>query len=239
MKKIILLSGVLLAFLLQSCVLSEWNNGISGDGNVITEVVDVDGFTEVKVSSGIDMNLSQGPFFVEVVADENLQEVITVELKGKMLVVGSERNIHRAQSKVVNVTLPELTAIRISSAGDINAETDFTCEDLSIDISSAGDLKLGVSAETIDIDISSSGDCRIWGETIDLNASLSSAGDLNAYDLEADYVKVRVSSAGDARVRANKEIDMGVSSAGSIYYKGDAVVTHENTSSAGSIVHKN
>lgn len=245
MKKIILLSGILFTFLVQSCVFSDWDNGnsgwgrgISGNGNVITEVIDVDGFTGVKASAGIDVNLSQGNFSVEVVADENLQEYITVELKGDMLVVGSERNIYRAESKVVNVTLPELTAIRISSAGDIDAETDFTCKDLTIDISSAGDLKMGVRAESIDISISSSGDCKIWGKTEDLRASLSSAGDLAAYDLEADYVKVRVSSAGDARVMANKEIDMGASSAGSIYYKGEAIVIHSSTSSAGSIVHR-
>ena len=67
---------------------------------------------------------------------------------------------------------------------------------------------------------------------------MSSAGDLDAFDLDADYVKVRVSSAGDARVMANKEIDMGASSAGSIYYKGDATVTHISKSSAGSISHK-
>jgi len=238
MKKIVLLSGVLLTFLIQSCVFSDWDTGVSGNGNVTTEVVDVDGFTVVKASAGIDVKLSQGDFHVEVVADENLQEIITVELRGDMLVVGSERNIYRSKSKVVNVTLPELTGIKISSAGDIVAETDFSCDNLNIDISSAGDLKLGVVAETVDIDISSSGDCTIWGKTDNLNASLSSAGDLDAYDLDADYVKVRVSSAGDARVMANKEIDMGASSAGSIYYKGDATVTHSSKSSAGSISHK-
>ncbi len=239
MKRILLFTAVITLVLMQSCVFGDWGNGISGDGNVITEIIDIDDFTGVHASAGIDVTLTQGDFSVEVVADENLQEYITVELKGDMLVIGSERNIYRAESKVVNVSLPELEALRISSAGDMDAESDFECEDLSIRISSAGDLKIGIEAESIDIDVSSSGDCNIWGRTASLNANLSSAGDLNAYDLEADYVKVRVSSAGDAKVSANEEIDMGASSAGSIYYKGDAKVTHKSTSSAGSIVHKN
>ncbi len=239
MKRIFLFAGILATICLQSCVFGDWNNGITGNGDVITETLNIDGFTGVHASSGIDVVISQGDFYVEVVADENLQEYISVELKGDMLVIGSERNIYRAESKVVNVTLPELDELKISSAGDMDADTDFTCDELSISISSAGDLKMGVTAESVDIDISSSGDCDIWGKTGRLDASLSSAGDLNAYELESDYAKVRVSSAGDAKVWAIVEIDMGASSAGSIYYKGDAIVTHSSTSSAGSISHKN
>lgn len=238
MKRILLFAGILTVIVMQSCVFGDWEHGIAGDGNVITETIDVDGFTGVHASAGIDVRISQGDFSVEVVADENLQEYITVDLRGDMLVIGSERNLYRAESKMVNVSLPELDELKISSAGDMEAETDFECEDLHISISSAGNLKLGVTAETIDLSISSSGDCDIWGRTGSLDASLSSAGNLNAFDLEADYVKVRVSSAGDAKVWANEEIDMGVSSAGSIYYKGDARVTHKSKSSAGSISHR-
>lgn len=224
--------------LMQSCIYGDWDNGVSGNGNVVTQTVDVTGFTGVHASSGIDVNISQGDYHVEVVADENLHEFITVERDGNNLKIGSERSIYRADSKVVNVSLPELKQIRISSAGDIRAENEFQCDDLDIEISSAGDLKLGVEADEITISISSSGDCDIWGITGVLDARLSSAGDLNAFDLLADYVYVKVSSAGDARVTSEKEIEMTASSAGNIYYKGDGVVRKSHTSSAGSIIKK-
>lgn len=236
MKKTALSILVITAFMMQSCVFGDWDNGVVGEGDVVTEVVEIDGFTGVHASSGIDVNITQGDFYVEVVADDNLHEYITVEREGQNLRIGSERNIYRAKSKVVNVSLPELTDLKISSAGDIKATNKFTCDDLDIDISSAGDLDMEVEADAIDISISSSGDCDIWGRTVDLDARLSSAGDLNAFDLEADYVKVRVSSAGDASVYANKEIEMSASSAGNIYYKGDAQVISSHTSSAGSII---
>lgn len=238
MKKLVLPAILISLFTLQSCVFGDWDNGISGDGNVQTEVINVSGFSGVHASSGIDVTISQGDFYVELVADENLHEYITIEREGNILKIGSERNIYRAESKVVNVSLPDLSSIKISSAGDIKGLTDFTCDDLDIDISSAGDLKLVVDASKIDLSISSSGDCDLRGSAGEFDARLSSAGDLNAYDLIADYVSVSVSSAGDARVTANKEIEMSASSAGSIYYKGDAVVKKSNTSSAGSIVKK-
>ena len=236
MRKATLFSILISATLLHSCVFGDWDSGVSGDGNVITEEIHVTGFSGIHASSGIDVNISQGDFYVELVADENLHEYITVEKEGQMLKIGSERSIYRAKSRVVNVSLPELTKISISSAGDVKGVSDLTCEDLEIRISSAGDLDLVVDAADIDLSISSSGDCHLRGSANSLDAKLSSAGDLHAFDLVAEYVRVSVSSAGDARVWANKEIEMSASSAGNIYYKGDAEVIRSSTSSAGSII---
>ncbi len=238
MKKLVFLSlAILLA--LPSCIIDGWNQGISGNGKVVEDVRDIDGFTGIKVSSGIDVYLSQGNFEVKVEADENLHEVILTELEGNTLVVKTERvNIRNAKSKKVHVSLPELTALKISSAGDCVGQTSFSCEDLRLSISSAGDLSLEVDADRIDLDISSSGDASLSGSADEFIVSLSSAGDLNAYDLIAGTVDVNVSSAGDARVHATEEISMSASSAGNIYYKGDAKVVHSQSSSAGNISHR-
>jgi len=147
-------------------------------------------------------------------------------------------NIRRAKSKKVYVTLPELKELKISSAGDCEGQTPFSCDELRLGISSAGDLSLEVVANEIYLDISSSGDARIAGSTNVLDVNLSSAGDLRAYDLIAKKVDVNVSSAGDARVHATEEISMNASSAGNIYYRGDARVLHSSSSSAGDIIKK-
>ena len=239
MKKLAFLSLAMLLSL-TSCYIDGWNQTISGNGRVTDENRDVSGFTGVHVSSGIDVYLSQGSSFeVTVEADENLQEVILTEVEGRMLVVKTDRvNIRNARSKKVHVTLPELSSLKISSAGDCVGQTPFTCEDLRISISSAGDLSLEVDARRIDLDISSSGDASLSGSARELDVSLSSAGDLDAFDLIAGKVDVNVSSAGDARVHATEEISMSASSAGNIYYRGDARVVHSSSSSAGSIVHR-
>jgi hypothetical protein len=239
MKKLALFSLAVM-FSLSSCYFDGWNQSISGNGRVVEETRDISGFTGVHVSSGIDVYLSQGSSFeVTVEADENLQEVILTELDGKVLVVGTDRvNIRNAKSKKVHVTLPELNSLKISSAGDCVGQNPFDCRDLRISISSAGDLTLEVNADRIDLDISSSGDARLSGSADVFDVTLSSAGDLHAFDLIAAEVDVNVSSAGDARVHATEEIHMNASSAGNIYYRGDARVVHSSSSSAGSIIHR-
>ena len=240
MKKATLLLLAILAISPTSCVIGGWDNHITGNGNVVEETRDISGFTGIHVSSGIDVYLSEGKNFeVWVEADENLLEVIETELKGDMLVVGTDHvSIRKARSKKVHVTLPELESLKISSAGDCEGQTPFHCGDLRLDISSAGDLTLEVEADRIDLDISSSGDARIAGKAGDFDVSLSSAGDLHAFDLVAGKVSVNVSSAGDDRVHATDEISMSASSAGNIYYKGDAEVVRSSKSSAGDIIRK-
>ena len=193
MKKIAFFATALMMGL-SSCLITGWDQGISGNGHVVEESRDISGFTGVHVSSGIDVLLSQGDDFEVIVeADENLQDVIVTETSGRMLVVKTEHvNIRNARSKKVHVTLPELTELKISSAGDLDGQTPFDCDDLMISISSAGDLTLEVDAREIGIDISSSGDCRIAGSCDKLDARLSSAGDLNAFDLVAGTVDVDV-----------------------------------------------
>ena len=231
----------MLALIPVSCIYVDgWNQGITGNGDVEEEIRDISGFTGVQVSSGIDVYLSQDDEFeVRVVADENLMDVIETRVKGRMLEVGTDRyGIRRARSKKVYVSLPELTELKISSAGDCTGQTPFTCDDLRLGISSAGDLSLEVEADQIKLDISSSGDARLSGRARTFDVSLSSAGDLHAFDLIAERVDVTVSSAGDARVHATEEISMSVSSAGNIYYMGDARVIHSSSSSAGDIIKK-
>ena len=239
MKKAVVLF-VLITITLGSCIIDGWNHWISGNGNVIEENRDITGFSGIHVSSGIDVYISEGnDFDVMVEADENLMDVILTERNGDMLVVKTDRtSIRSARSKKVHITLPELSEIKISSAGDCEGQTPFKCDDLRIGISSAGDLMLEVEANRINLDISSSGDAKMAGSADYFDISLSSAGDLHAYDLIAKRVDVNVSSAGDARVYATEEISMNASSAGNIYYRGDARVVQSRSSSAGNIIRK-
>ena len=70
MKKLTFLAIIMLLSL-SSCIIDGWDQGISGNGRVVEDDRDISGFTGVKVSSGIDVYLSQGSNFkVKVEADE-------------------------------------------------------------------------------------------------------------------------------------------------------------------------
>lgn len=209
---------------------------VSGNGDVVTDERDVPSFNGISVSAGIDVYITQGnKELVKVVTDENLLEVVKTEVRDGVLKIYTSKNVRSAKSKKVYVEYQNLNKIKVSSAGDLTGENTLNTDELEIRISSSGDLKLDVIAQKINIDISSSGDANLTGKTDFLKANLSSAGDLNAFELEAKFGDVSVSSAGDAKVFITEEASFSSSSAGDIVYKGDPSIKHISTSSAGTI----
>jgi hypothetical protein len=108
---------------------------IYGSGHVVTEERNIDDFTGLKVSSGIDVVIRQGKVIsLELEADDNLHDVILTEVEGDVLKVYTEKNIRKARSKKVFLVYEELNSIRISSAGDVVGENILKTEVSSKDV---------------------------------------------------------------------------------------------------------
>lgn len=238
MKNLKLITAAVLCLGITACVNGQFRKTVYGDKNVVSKERPAGSFTGVRVSSGIDVYLTQGDkMSIKVEADENLHEYIITEVEGGNLKVYTDANIRSAERKRVYVTMKEISSLSTSSAGDLYGESPVKAEDLRLSASSAGDMKLEVYAKNIEIDISSSGDITLTGEAEKIDATLSSAGDLNAYDLKVKEAEVNVSSAGDGDIYVTDRLTAHASSAGSVYYKGDPKYVDAHSSSAGG-VHK-
>jgi len=236
MKSLRSLTITIIILGLTSSIQGQFWKTVEGHGHVVTKERKTDSFTGLKVSSGIDVYLKQGNNeTVTVEADENLHEYILTEVRGGVLNVYSEYNIRSADKKRVYVTMKEVNSVKTTSAGDVYGESPINSDELELSASSAGNIKLEVTAKKVDLDISSSGDITLTGETDKLRANLSSAGDLNAYDLKSREADISVSSAGDAEVNVSERITARASSAGDVNYRGEPKYVDAHSSSAGGI----
>jgi hypothetical protein len=237
-NKYIIVPAAILLMCLGSCYF-DFRETVFGNGNVVTENRKTDSFERLKVSTGIDVFITQGDTeSVRVIADDNLLEYIKTEIYDNTLIITAKANIRKAKSKEVHLTYKKLKEIDISSAGDVEGTNLMKADELYLNLSSAGDLTLEVEATRINLDISSAGDAKLSGKVDELDADLSSAGGLNAFELLARKARVSSSSAGNARISATESVDLSASSAGDIYYKGDPKTVNINKSSAGSIIKK-
>ncbi len=231
--------SLIMAVSVQSCYIN-LGESVTGNGNVVEETRHIGNFNELKVSSGIDVFITQSDDeALRLEADENLLEHIQTEVTDGQLKIYTDVSIRMARSKKIYLRYKELKSIHVSSAGDVKGENTLRTMDLELRLSSAGDIKLEVIADEIDLNISSSGNASLSGKTGYLDAGLSSAGNLNAFELEAVKADVTVSSAGDARVYVTGEARFKCSSAGDIVYKGEPEIMESSTSSAGNIRKKN
>ena len=108
-----------------------------------------------------------------------------------------------------------------SSSGDIELE-NVECTSLMTEASSAGDISINdVKAETVNVQASSSGDVSMAGVCRSAKFESSSAGDIEADGLKAEHVIAKASSAGDITCHATESLEVSISSAGNVSYKGN------------------
>lgn len=234
-KKIFFPLLSLVILLHTSCI--DFDNGVSGNGNVTTEYHEVEDFHGIEAAAGLNVYVEFGDMSneVEVIADENLHDYIRVEVYNGILKITSRKNIRRASSKDVFVQAGMIDELEVSSAADFIGENLLITDDIDIEVSSAADLDLELEAETARIEVSSSGSADIKGSAKRLFADVSSAGDLNASDFIVEEADVEASSAADARVHVTDKIRAEASSAGSVRYTGNPKERNTESSSAGSV----
>lgn len=100
-----------LLLLITSCGISE--DCFKGNGNQVTQIIPLEGFSKIKVYSGIGLLIKEGPTYeVNIITSDNIIDDIEVKLNGDMLVVkdNSTCNIARDYGQTtVYVTVPDGT----------------------------------------------------------------------------------------------------------------------------------
>lgn len=231
-----ILTILFVATLFSSCVIDMFNR-VNGNRNVVTEDRSTkENFTKVKVSSGIDLYISQGfKNKIVVEADENLQEIIITEVKNGELKIYSDKNIWRAKARKVYVTIKELAAISATSGADVYSKETLKVNDLSVSATSGADINISVDANTVETSATSGSDIEITGITNSHSTKATSGASINAYQLESKNVTAKVTSGADINVFASVSLDAKASSGGDIDFKGNPKNVNKKSSSGGSI----
>jgi hypothetical protein len=233
-KKLTLLLFVAATF--ASCGMDMFNR-IDGNRNVVSQERKIDGdFTRVKVSSGIDLLLTQGTKTeLTVEADENLHDFIMTEVRGDELRIYVDGNIRRAKARKVHLTVTTLEELRATSGSDVVSQNVIKAKDLEVSTSSGADMKIEVDAENVISSSSSGSDLRISGKAKTHSTNASSGSSIHAYGLESREVNAKVSSGADIGVFASETIEAKASSGGDIRYKGNPQKVSKKTSSGGGV----
>ena len=236
MKKLLILL-VLPAMLITSCR-GIFGKKVNGDGNIKTESRSAGRFDNVDVSGSIDLYVKQDSASgVKVEADQNLMEYIEVFTEGDKLVVRSRKgfNLRPSQDIKVYVSSPAFTKFELSGACDIFSQNQITSSnDIEIGMSGSCDGKLDLKTPRVAADLSGACSIEIKGETKELSADGSGSTGFKCFGLMAENVSVSISGAGDAEVYASVKLDVDVSGAAGVKYKGNASVSQKVTG-AGSV----
>lgn len=115
----------------------------------------------------------------------------------------------------VEVTLPSVSSLRISGAGNV-LYRDVQLDDLFLDVTGAGNIEVS-------------------GKTTRLEAEVSGAGDIRGFDLVAKHSRLRVSGAGNIKATATESVIARVSGVSKIKIAGNPSERDTDVSGMGKI----
>lgn len=223
-----------LLFLVEILILAACNPIIKGSGDVISETRQVSGFDRITLSGSGDVIVTQGMGeSLTIETDDNVMQYVKAEVDGGTLNLGFEEgiNIISPSRLVFYVGVDDLTGLRITGSGGIEAETIET-DRLEAGISGSGNVWItDLTANAIRVNISGSGEIDLAGEVVAQDVNISGSGEYLTGDICSETVSVNISGSGDATVCATERLDTNISGSGSVNYYGRPSI---NSSGSGS-----
>lgn len=237
MRNFLSILPVLVTLFFSSCVFS-FSPGIDGKGDVVTTTRSVEPFAAIKVSSGLDLYITQGAeISVTVKTYENLQDIIITKVEdGKLKIYCDERI--RADIKRIDVTVPDLTELHCSAGSDTWVVDTLNVNSLDVSVSSGANATINVIAQKVIFGVSSGADARLTGKADVLNCDASSGANLNAYDFISKICTADASSGADIDVYVTESFTGSASSGADISYRGNPASKNISNSSGGSVYSK-
>ena len=203
------------------CIIVINGKSVQGSGNIITQEREVSEFSKVHLKGSGKVFLTPGEKqSLEIKTDDNIMPLIETDVSGNKLTISHGNHHLRPTSFEVYITLENLEGVRISGSGDIIGKGRFVTDTLDTEISGSGDMDLEVETGLLETKISGSGSIHLSGKAEDYTVSISGSGKINAFDVDAKHVSVKVSGSGDCRVSASETLDAKISGSGDVYYRG-------------------
>lgn len=243
MKKHIVISTKIFVAIFASILFSACNaninlgDGIDGNGKVTTQTRNVENnFSKIDVSSGLSVTIEQSnSYFVEVEADENLQEHITTKVENGTLFITTDENIDQAKARNIRVKLPSLTAVETSSGSTTSSNGVLTGSEISIKTSSGSTTGLTLEYDTITSKSSSGSTINLSGKALRLKTDSSSGSTIQANGLLANDVESESSSGSSTNVHPLVSLKGKASSGSSVNYNSSPKTVVKEESSGGSV----
>ena len=205
------------------------------------EVRDAKGFHGIRVSTGIQLVLTQGAteaVAISAPSAEDRGRIKTVVENGILkihydydwwkLLSGKLNKKLKAYVSIVNVD-----QLNAASGASLKTDGEIKADKLNVRASSGAMVIATVKTGSINVDYSSGAIVKLSGTADDLNIDGSSGAVFNSYNLVVNTCNAGTSSGAVAKVTVNKELTGKASSGGHISFKGEGSIRSKRTSSGG------
>ena len=134
----------------------------------------------------------------------------------------------------ITITTNDLSAIEIHGSSNVITLTEFTGDDLYLDIKGSGDMDLDIEYNSLAANIDGSGKIEMFGSADVMNVAIDGSGDIRAFEFPVKNSTIDISGSGDARVDVSDFLRVDIDGSGDVIYQGTPG-TEVNISGSGDV----
>jgi hypothetical protein len=227
---------ILTALFVSGCIIIDLDGcaskKVKGSGNVVSETRQVPEFDKIHLKGTGKAFVTKGNIpSVEIKTDDNILPIINTEVRdGKLIVSHKDYNLKPTTLNYF-FKVKNLNAVAVSGSADLIGDNKLVSDNFTADISGSGDMRLDLEVGYLESDISGSGSMHFSGKTDVLDASITGSGDMDALDLEAKKVSLKITGSGDCEVNASETLRVKITGSGDVKYKGSPQISQKVTGS--------
>lgn len=192
-----------------------------GNGNIVSEDVQVGDFTRVKVSDGLSVELMIGPRRVTVTTDENLLNKFEFDVDGQTLKLDRGGGAIEPTFATIVISTPALEGLEATDRSQVSAQAT-QAEDWRLVVTDKSNVFIsGITATRFFVDARDESRVDATGLTRDIDIDCHGHSVVNADGVSAGKAKLDVSGGSLVNVNATSEIEIDTSGNSRIIVSGN------------------
>ncbi len=193
-------------------------------------------FNELSVIGLIEVELTPGDEPAILIISEGVpMERIVTDNDGPKLKLSMKPGFYQDVKVVVKLTYSHLDAIRLQAGAELYSDYIVEGERLEVRVGSGSQIDVEVDIASLYVKVGEGSKAILTGVTTYEEVSVGTGGQLYADRLNADHIKVKINTGGEAEVYAEASIDGKVNTGGDLAIYGEPESDHVRTSLGGSV----
>ncbi|UFH54915.1 head GIN domain-containing protein [Spirosoma sp. KNUC1025] len=215
------------SLLLLLCQITFAQNGIVGNGQVVTQQRTVSSFSKLAVRVGMRVRIIAGDAGkAELEGESNvLTHVITDVKNGELTVMLSDKQTFK-QTKTVTVTIhvAKLSQILISTGCSVESDLPIQSESLTTSVETGSRLITAIGTQKLNLTVKEGSQATLRGTAKEATVHLSGAGKLEADKLTIARATIDLNGASRADVHVTETLSASADGVSVLNYTGNPTV---------------
>jgi len=218
---------------------------INGSGKVITKEMNFADFTSLEIGSVFEVEIIEsGSYLIAITADDNLFDYIKVSQEGATLRIRLTPTYNYSGVTLkAKITLPKLLGLHLYGAtkgtvkgfqssndfslqlsGASHLDMDMAAGNTKFEISGATEVNGSLKAHDIEFRVSEATRVELEGSANKMILIASGASKLKLADFPVEQADVTLSGASEVTINVSESLDVILTGASKLRYKGDPMI---------------